>query len=652
MKCKNVTSELLQPIVAAGRPVHLLALGQTVFWDEPTKAGILTRLKESTPGATVTVGIHDTDYFAKSPRHPKIDASAHYAILGHDDWMTRGLWSAAGELHRIFGSEDPPTLAALAEQGGANIHAIRSTAVDPDTTLSMLTAADGWTGIVQTGWKKVTVRDVSLTTILPYLLQQLTSTLEASEACVVEANADIRQQLLDWVNAFAAANPDAKLADLYADILPRLHTLVSGNHVIDHITRTSELLAFTPDTSTLPRFGLLALFLDPATFRQASGAYDAALDGADMYPLSQFGDGATPFDVCVSGKGRGTLFVHADRVELDFDTREVIYGAVCSPRQLAELLEAAGYEDVCVVGKAVALLPMLGAEYTIAFHEGASGYSHLSAKLVANLRAAGLSLPSQYPIIRIGLNAWSALGAAPPVTIKLPAPLSQALGRSAVDSDDLALCWNKAIAWETSRIDELKSVASPRLLANHLAGTEGNPWCTHYKRLTELDEALASHAVMLQLQRDAVRDMRAELHDLREKRVQLETQKGADFRSRHGQLDISAQAERASTFDVPLAVLDRQINALRIARRAARQALRSAENTAEVKALRAERSHLIGLFETRRAELIANALRVIHGLPHAGSRPSGWWFPLVDPSGAWYRKMISDATVRLEALEP
>ena len=77
--------------------------------------------------------------------------------------------------------------------------------------------------------------------------------------------------------------------------------------------------------------------------------------------------------------------------------------------------------------------------------------------------------------------------------------------------------------------------------------------------------------------------MRAALHDLREKRVQLESQKGADFRARQGLLDVPAQTERASTFDVPLAVLDRQINALRIARRAARQALRSAENTAEVK---------------------------------------------------------------------
>ena len=652
MKCENVTSELLQPIVAAGRPVHLLALGQTVFWDEPTKAGILARLKDSTPGASVTVGIHDTDYFAKSPRHPKIDASEPYAILGHDDWMTRGLWSAAGELHRIFGSEDPPTLAELAGKGGASIHAIRSTADDPDATLSSLTAADGWSGIVQTGWKKFTVRDVHLSAILPYLLQQLTSTLEASEACLLDATTDIRHELLDWVSAFAGANPDAKLADLYADILPKLHARVNGHHVIDHVTRTSELLAFTPETATLPRFALLDLFLQPETFRQAASAYDAALDGADMYPLSQFGDGATPFDVCVPGKGRGTLFVFADRIELDFDVRETIYGSVCNTFQLAELLDAAGYEDVCIVGKAVALLPMLGAEFTVAFHEGASGYSHLSSKLVANMRSAGLPLPVQFPIIRIGLDAWSALRAAPPVEFNLPAPLAQALGRPLIDSDDLAMCWTKAISWETSRLTELHSIRSPRALANHLAGSEGQPWCTSYKRLTEIDDALTSHAAALQPERDSIQAMRSELHTLRQQRTLLEIEKGADFRLRGGLLDTSAQAERASTFDTPLATLDANIQKLRLVRRAARLALRSAENTADVMALRAEREHLIGVFETRRGELAANALRVIHGLPHAGTRPSSWWFPLVDPSGAWYRKMVSDATLRLEALEP
>jgi len=649
---ESVTSDLLQPIVAAGRPVHLLALGQTVFWDEPTKAGILARLKHSALGATVTVGIHDTDYFAKAPRHPKIDAKAPYAILGHDDWMTRGLWSAAGELHRIFGSEDPPTLNALALQGGTDIHAIRTSATDPDTILSVLTAADGWTGIVQTGWKKVTVRDVRLAEILPYLRQQLIATLEASEACISGATAAVREELIGWVDAYATAHPTAKLADLYADVLPRLHARVSGGHVIDHVTRTSELLAFTPETSSRARFGLLALFLSPETFRQAAAAYDDALDGAEMYPLSQFGDGATPFDVCVPGKGRGTLFVYADRVELDFDVRETVYGSVCTPQQLAELLEAAGYDECCIVGKAVALLPMLGAEFTIAFHEGASGYSHLSAKLVANLRAAVLALPPQYPIIRIGLDAWSALSAAPVVNINLPAPLVHALGRPSVDSDDLALCWSKAISWEKSRIAELKTIKAPRSLANHLAGTEGQPWCTLYKRLTELDEALVSHAAALQPQRDAIREMWAQLHALRARRTSHEVDKGADFRARGGQVDTVAQAERASAFDTPLAMLDGEILSLRIARRAARRALRSAENMAEVVALRAERAQLIGTFETRRAELVADALRVIYGLPHAGARPSSWWFPLVDPSGAWYRKMISDATLRLEVVEP
>jgi hypothetical protein len=132
----------------------------------------------------------------------------------------------------------------------------------------------------------------------------------------------------------------------------------------------------------------------------------------------------------------------------------------------------------------------------------------------------------------------------------------------------------------------------------------------------------------------------------------LEAEKGVDFRARGGVLDTAAEALRASTFDVPLAALDANIHAMHLARRASRRALRLVENSADVKALRAERADLVGTFETRRAELAANALRVIHGFPHAGARPSSWWFPLVDPSGAWYRKMISDATLRLEALEP
>ena len=161
-----------------------------------------------------------------------------------------------------------------------------------------------------------------------------------------------------------------------------------------------------------------------------------------------------------------------------------------------------------------------------------------------------------------------------------------------------------------------------------------------------------AHAEATQPERDSIAKMRRELHVLRQQRTRLEAEKGADFRARGGVLDTANVALRTSTFDVPLAALDANIHALHLARRAARRALRLVENSVDDKALRAERAQLVGTFETRRAELAANALRVIHGFPHAGARPSSWWFPLVDPSGAWYRKMISDATLRLEALEP
>ena len=132
----------------------------------------------------------------------------------------------------------------------------------------------------------------------------------------------------------------------------------------------------------------------------------------------------------------------------------------------------------------------------------------------------------------------------------------------------------------------------------------------------------------------------------------MQAEKGADFRARGGHIDTDAASYRASTFDVPIATLDATIQKRRLARRAARIALRLRENAPEICSLRSERDAIIGLFETRRGELTANALRIIHGLPHAGGRPSCWWFPLVDPSGAWYQKMVSDATLRLEALEP
>jgi len=51
-----------------------------------------------------------------------------------------------------------------------------------------------------------------------------------------------------------------------------------------------------------------------------------------------------------------------------------------------------------------------------------------------------------------------------------------------------------------------------------------------------------------------------------------------------------------------------------------------------------------------RLEMVRNAFLTLKGLEHTQLRPSAWWLPLVDSTGAWLDAMAAGTRARLEPL--
>jgi hypothetical protein len=181
--------------------VKLLALGQTVFWDEPMKAVLRHVLDERMPDATMVIGIHDADYFSKVPS--SLEMPSDWAILPHNDGTTRDLWVATGEISRLFGSETIPSRDLLVEHGvqidkiGKDFPAGRSAFVDT------VTEAWGWRGLVHTDSGTEVSCCVPLTKALPHLLELLSwgfrKSLESLSDAEAARGSQVAEELLDRV---------------------------------------------------------------------------------------------------------------------------------------------------------------------------------------------------------------------------------------------------------------------------------------------------------------------------------------------------------------------------------------------------------------------------------------------------------------------
>lgn len=656
--------------------VPFLALGQTVLWDEPTKAVWRALLDAFYPDAPLVAGVHDTDYFAKTAAH--VGGDRTYVALPHDDGRTRDLWSAAGEMSSLFGSESVPTRAMYEAHGVPFDGLALAYPGGKDALYREQTTAWGWRGIVSTISHDVIAHDIPVLDIKDALLEQMDWAFAESVACL--DNPAARAQAAEtaatvrgWVMEFLETCSDnCRLSDLYQVLLPRFYTLLLGTPPA-HFTATAstELFQFTPRTCHRLRFSLLAHFLNPRTRAAACDAYNRAVSGSGIYTLDGFDTGAVPFDVVVPGKGRGTLRLTSTSVVVETHPEATtLPGAPQTLSALAEQLEDAFGPDVILVGKAVTLVDMIGAEFLVVFHETASGYTDRTRLFNQRLAAAGMPLVL-HPIVRLAYPTWDALAAVPATTVlRLPPHLAATFGVETISAPDFARRWRGVVEQQQAVLHTMQGLRKTRDLMHYLEREDPQCWCdrqAQYEAALGTLKGIAGHSETLA---DRINEHQQELALWRGERQTLEQRKGNDWRAnvlplreklREGimrgedvrglQRALDRQlALRATAFDEPLAVCHERIDATRLLLASFRRQRRALERGPEARAARAALDAITHEAQRTRLGLVHSAYLTIEGLQHTQLRPTAWWLPLVDPTGQWLRAIAAGTQARLEAL--
>ena len=658
---------VLQTIGEQYPDVPFLALGQTVFWDEPVKAVWRRLLDSYLPGAALVAGVHDTDYFAKTSAH--VSDAQKFIALPHDDGQTRDLWSAAGELSALFGSESVPTRSMFLRRGVPFDWLGKRYPGGKAALYADKTAAWGWRGIVYTASGSVIAHDIPILDIKDALLEEWDWGVAESLACLVgedsRAHAEaVASTVRGWILEFLeTCDESCRLSDLYQALLPRFYTLLLGKPPKDFTaTASTALFRFNRETCSLPRFGLVELFLKRDTRRTAREAYNQSVGGLGMYALDAFGPGALPFDLVIPGVGRGTLriapaalVVETAPIEIFIPTRTRIETLA----QLAEVTEREFGPDAVLVGKAITLANMIAAEHLVVFHETASAYTSATQAMNAHLAAHGL--PQRlYPLVRLTYPTWDALAAVPGAAFRLPPHLAATFGTETITALEFAAQWHEVAEKCRKILGESKSLASPRRLMSYLEDHDARCWCAERPEYDKALDTLKRMAEQTETLRGRVEEHGEEVRVWQAERQDLERRKGEDFRRSvqpllaglpETQAQIGRQeAIRAHAFDEPIAVLRERITATRTLLAEFRRQRRRLERSPEAVAARARLSEIVQDAQMARLELVRNAFLTLEGLEHTQLRPSAWWLPLVDSSGAWLAAMAAGTKARLEPL--
>lgn len=639
--CQTVTDTLAElDRVAPGAP--LLALGQTVFWDEPMKAGIARSTSRK-----FVAGIHDTDYFAKHPGH----RGDGFKAVPHNDTTTKGLWSAAAEFSALFGSETVLTKDMLQAHGLR----IERVAKNRPNFLDKATEAWGWRGIVSLHEDPPITAEVELATLLPELRATLTWAIESTISSVSEPERVLAMERADHLLRLfdEAAAEGGTLADFYERLLAPIYSFVAADDLSSiESTRTTQILRFNTDTCTQPRFDLVDLFLCPETADIAKQAYNDSLKGSEIYGLDRFMSGAIPFDLVVPGHGRGTIRVAPRGIVIMTPTPLFISlkKPISSVAELAAAIEGKFGRDCTLIGKAVTLIGMLAREFVFVFHEGASSYVTRSRAFHQKLASAGRGLRFN-PILRVRYRVWDALGHCHS-WLRLPDPLRRPFGADEICAPSFSARWREVKQAENALLEKIKLCRRPLDLIKFLRDNIGASWDCLSCEYGEIHGRLGELDGRIEALRNERHGLYKKLRALKADRQAAEKRKGEHWRValfEKEATDVAKVERERLTHEVERIVHEIQHTKAEIKAMMARQ--RELARTPDVVKDHDRRRAIELEAELSRLKLIREAVITAKGLAASDRRPSAWWYPLLCPDGGWFRQTVDTAECYLEPLE-
>ncbi len=659
--------DVLARLDAMDPDAPLVAFGQTPFWDEPLKALLAPQTRRR-----IIVGIHDLDYFSRM--HAPLPGP-RWQLIGRNDAAWRDPWIAAGEISALFGAEVWPSRQRLMAAG---VHLDKMfSGRSVQAQIARATEGWGWRGIVENVPRPTVICDLPAASALPAIEQLLQSGFGETERLL--SSAEMRHSvralgraLSGEARQFVAGHPSASVAELYHELLRRTYLLLLGEIPLNvEFTGTRDLLRFNRRTAGLPRFRFVSHFLDPRHAQASRAAYEeAAKEMARSFPADN-GGAALPFEVYVPGRGRGELRLQPDRllvgteppIEARLDT------PVQSVQQLAEVLERSAGPELSLVGKALALPPMLNGEFIMTLMEGGSAYMPRTQRMVAQMARVGVPVRVR-PLLRLRLRTWDSLRACRG-ELRLPEHLVQAFGHKTLSTAEFARGWRRAVRGQERLIQRLRRGGTACDLAALLGREDHEAW---FRRLEQCRRA---QQALLEVQRQA-NQLRHEALDVQIKEDetlleirQLEGKRGTLSRELLRPLKRRlADAEAGVAVEDMRRLRDEHARAERMGR-ALLMALESKQE--ERKDWRKRRATLVARLRTLecsgkagrarrvlatmerlagrvRLRLARHAILAVDSLPHADLRPAAWWFPALDPAGRWFARVRRSARARLEPL--